>query len=693
VKLVTRYVLKEHAGPLAFALAALTSLLLLQYIARQFERLVGKGLPWTVIGEFFMLSLPFTVAMTMPMAVLVATLYAFGRMASEHEITAFKASGVRVRTLMAPVLVASALIAVGMVIFNDQVLPRANHRLAILTGDIASAKPTLALRPQVINQVTPTFFMRVGRLDERSNRMQDVVIYDVTNPSERQTIYADSGYLVASPSKVDLDVVLYDGVTQRFARGNTQRLERVFFRTQAVRVRDIYRNFSRTGGAQSKGEREMSVCEMETEYFDSAIRYEKARRQYQLASRDTAIFNQIDRAVRGTRPPPKRRVYRGLGTAYCRGVQLVERAVGVQRAVPPGRPPTVTPAPAVATPTIVPPVESTTMVAAPPVPATTVPSSGASPVDSTGAPATAAAQPPASGPQPSAPTPAAAKPLPDINPYALPAPVVRPTPGAAPVTPSRPDSVRKPNESLQSALGGLGALVLPATLGAQPPVQQPPATQSPAAQPAPVAAQPPPTPAPVQSPLDTATTVVGTTPGAPVIPPAPKAAVMPPSMGIPEPNSTSAFNSPSITMMMDELHFSAEKMDKYDVEIQKKFSLAAACFVFVLFGPPIALRFPRGGVGATIGVSLVVFGLYYCCLMAGEALADRNFLPAWVAMWGANVIFTIVALVLLWQIERTADASRGGGLIDRWTDWRARRALAKSPRASLSLVPSASEPA
>ena len=64
MKIINRYVLKEHVGPFVFALSALTSLLLLQYIARRFGDLVGRGLSWQVIVKFFLLSLPFTVAMT-----------------------------------------------------------------------------------------------------------------------------------------------------------------------------------------------------------------------------------------------------------------------------------------------------------------------------------------------------------------------------------------------------------------------------------------------------------------------------------------------------------------------------------------------------------------------------------------------------------------------------------------------------
>src|SRR4051812_38460247 len=150
-----------------FSLTALTSLLLLNYIAKQFGQLVGKGLGWGVIGEFFLLSVPFTVAMTLPMAVLVSTLYAFSRLAAENEITAMKASGIGMTRVMVPVLWGAAGLAFFMLFFNDQILPRSNHRLRVLQGDIARKKPTFALREQVINEVQPgKLYLRAGHLDE-----------------------------------------------------------------------------------------------------------------------------------------------------------------------------------------------------------------------------------------------------------------------------------------------------------------------------------------------------------------------------------------------------------------------------------------------------------------------------------------------------------------------------------------------
>jgi lipopolysaccharide export system permease protein len=106
----------------------------------------------------------------------------------------------------------------------------------------------------------------------------------------------------------------------------------------------------------------------------------------------------------------------------------------------------------------------------------------------------------------------------------------------------------------------------------------------------------------------------------------------------------------------------ATVMNSYGVEIHKKFALAVACFVFVLLGAPIALRFPRGGVGLTIGVSLFVFALYYICLIAGESIAKRGMMPAVVSMWMANVVFALIALWLLSKMGQEGSTARGGDM-------------------------------
>jgi lipopolysaccharide export system permease protein len=229
LKILHKYVLKEHVGPLLFALSALTSLLLLNYVAKKFGDLVGKGLGANVIAEFFFLSVPFTIAMTLPMAVLVSVLYAFSRLASENEITALKASGVGMPRVLTPVLIAAAGVSALMIGFNDQVLPRANHRLRVLQGDIARKKPTFALREQVINEVSPgKLSLRAGHLDEATNKMREVTIYDLGDPVRRRTIHADSGTLAMASDRRSLQLVLYDGFIQELPRNEPGQLQRIF---------------------------------------------------------------------------------------------------------------------------------------------------------------------------------------------------------------------------------------------------------------------------------------------------------------------------------------------------------------------------------------------------------------------------------------------------------------------------------
>jgi len=601
VKLITRYVVRQHIGPLIFALTALTSLLMLQYVARQLANLAGKGLPWNAIAKFFVLSLPFTIAMTMPMAVLVATLYAFGNMAAEHEITAFKASGVRVRSLMAPVLLCALFLSIAMVGFNDQVLSRANHALRILQQDISRTKPTLALRDQAMNAINDQLYIRVSSSNADRNSMKDVEVFDLSKGPERKTIYADSGLLILAPNGKDLQLKLFDGYSQEFVRGDPKRFQRSFFRENTVLIRGITQGFEASRSDTYKGDREMSVCEMESKYVVASkefmnVRSEFIKFSYLLAPKGTT----------GLRAPRERPARDRLAYLYC--VTLpglfapkVVKAAGVASVQqppvqqPPVVPPPVQPLPVQPLPVQPPPVQQ------PPV-----------------------QQPPVQQPPVQQP--------PVQQPPVVPPPVQQQaTPATVPQTPT-PVTI----PSVAPGAVGVPAAVLPNSVADS--IARAVAT------------------------ADSIARVAAT------------AAAIPPKA--PAVDSIEMYRG-SLLASTTQMAQARESLDSLAVEIQKKFALSFACFVFVLFGPPIALRFPRGGVGVTLGVSIVVFGLYYICLMAGEALADKGRLPAIVAMWAANVIFTVVGVILLWRIESTVDSSRGGGIREWFADRAVKRQLAR----------------
>ncbi len=466
MKIIGKYVLKEHIGPFLFASSALTSLMLLQYIAKRFGDLVGKGLPAGVIGEFVALSIPFTVAMTMPMAVLTSVLYAFNRLASENEITAMKASGVSMWSLMVPVLGAGFLMSGVMLAFNDQVLPKSNHRLATLQLDIFRTKPTFALREQVINAVKEgQLYLRAARIDERTSKMKDVVIYDLADPAHRRTIYADSGLLALAPNRRDLDMTLWDGTMHEIPNNKPGQLSRMFFRRNRLRVKNVLNSYQESQGQNvSKGDREMSVCEMQRMLA-------RADFNMRLATFDS-LKSLHDNLAAEKPEAPEYRVPPGLGAAYC--AALTWFAVKEAKAAVPAQ-----------------------------------------------------------------------EPAKVVDPIAL----------------------HRMRSELQEAR-----------------VRREDAR------------------------LD---------------------------------------------------------RNRYDVEIHKKFSLAASCLIFVLIGAPISLRFPRGGVGLVIGVSFAIFGVYYVGLIGGETLANKGYLPPWVAMWAANIVLASLGLVLAIRMGRESATTRGSDWGDR----------------------------
>jgi lipopolysaccharide export system permease protein len=86
---------------------------------------------------------------------------------------------------------------------------------------------------------------------------------------------------------------------------------------------------------------------------------------------------------------------------------------------------------------------------------------------------------------------------------------------------------------------------------------------------------------------------------------------------------------------------------RYLVEMHKKIAMPISAIIFVLIGAPLGMIVRRGGLGTSGGISLVFFLIYWGLLMTGERLADRLLMSPWLAMWGGNILFAIVGLILV----------------------------------------------
>lgn len=262
--ILTRYLLRAHIGPFLFAFAALTGLLLVNAVAERLEGLVGKGLPVDIILEAVVLMLPHTIALTLPMALLATVLYTFSELATHNEIVAMSGAGVQPRRLFLPVLFFGLVIGGVTFLFNDRILPEANHRLKNLRSSIQQKSPTFQLNEGVVNLINAgngvgPYFLRVDVIDPVTSELTKVVIHDMSQQGIRRTTYAARGQMKLNANFTDLHLRLYDGYSYEVNSRKEEEFTRTNFKEQLYVMRGVGDLFE-DAGTDNRSDREMSIA-------------------------------------------------------------------------------------------------------------------------------------------------------------------------------------------------------------------------------------------------------------------------------------------------------------------------------------------------------------------------------------------------------------------------------------------------
>lgn len=260
--ILDRYILRNHAGPLAFALATLMFIFILQFLMKFLSDLVGKGLSMWVIIEVVALNLAWMVVLAVPMAVLVATLMAFGNLSGSHEITAMRAGGVSLYRMMAPAFAAGIAVTLLLYLFDNDVLPDANHRAKVLAIDIQRKRPTFTITAGLFNEDLPGYGILVRKTFEHSNELEGITIFDYTHPGQQVTVTARRGNIAFSPDYRKLIMNLQDGavvqLSDNYGDSRVVRFDRYRIVTDAQQF-----SFERSqDNAFSRGDRELNVATM-----------------------------------------------------------------------------------------------------------------------------------------------------------------------------------------------------------------------------------------------------------------------------------------------------------------------------------------------------------------------------------------------------------------------------------------------
>ncbi len=187
-------------------------IVLMQFLWKYIDDLVGKGLEMSVILELFMYAALTMVPLALPLAILLASLMTFGNLGEQFELTAMKASGVSLIKSMRPLIVLMVFVAIGAFFFQNNVLPIAQTKMYTLLYSMRQKSPELDIPEGVFYDQITGFNIFVNEKDRETGILHDLLIYNVSKGTDNATIiYADSGKMSFTDDKEHLFLTLWHG--------------------------------------------------------------------------------------------------------------------------------------------------------------------------------------------------------------------------------------------------------------------------------------------------------------------------------------------------------------------------------------------------------------------------------------------------------------------------------------------------
>lgn len=187
-------------------------IVIMQFLWRYIDELVGKGLSMDLIAELFFHAALSLLPMALPLSILLAALMTFGDLGEHVELTALKSSGISLTTIMKPIAILMVFVAIGAFFFMNNALPKSQVKMWTLLFSMRQTSPTLDIPEGAVYSQIPGYNIYVKRKDKERDMLYNMLIYDVSSSSMYPRIVAaDSGRLSMTEDKRHLVLTLYKG--------------------------------------------------------------------------------------------------------------------------------------------------------------------------------------------------------------------------------------------------------------------------------------------------------------------------------------------------------------------------------------------------------------------------------------------------------------------------------------------------
>ena len=288
-------------------------ILLMQFLWKYVDEMVGKGLEWYVIAELLFYASSTFVPMALPLAILLSSLMTFGNLGENYELVAMKAAGISLRRIMMPLVILSIIISLVAFYFSNNVLPVANLKFKSLLYDVREQKLALDIKDGVFYDGLEGFVIRVGKKEKDEKTIRDVLIYDHTAKKGNVNVtLADSGRMQLSDDGMNLVFTLYNGYN--YTDRTDQRNYRETKPFRMTKFRENFRKFNLMDFEMNRTDQDLfknnytMLNVQQLEYAeDSLIKQLDKRLEAipDLILKNFYFYNKIDSAHASTYEPEK----------------------------------------------------------------------------------------------------------------------------------------------------------------------------------------------------------------------------------------------------------------------------------------------------------------------------------------------------------------------------------------------------
>jgi len=284
MKRLHRFIIKSFLGPFFMTFFICVFILLMQFLWKYIDDLVGKGLEWKIVSELLLYASFGLVPLAFPLAMLLASIMTFGNLGENYELVAMKASGISLFRIMRPLFVVALLLTMIAFYFSNSILPKTNLKFYSLLTSIKRQKPEMIVKEGVFSNDIDNYSIKVERKGRNNNMLYGLMIYDHSKSNGNANVtLADSGKMEITEDKLFMSVTLFSGQSYTEEKENNTGSARRFpfthtsFKKEIINISMLGFDFKRSDDNLYKGTSKMLNVSQLKSYGDSAFREYKLR--------------------------------------------------------------------------------------------------------------------------------------------------------------------------------------------------------------------------------------------------------------------------------------------------------------------------------------------------------------------------------------------------------------------------------